>query len=67
MENKRNIAILAHVDAGKTTVSERLLYFSDAISGTGEVDEGLATMDYLLESRSKSSPGRHRERLWKPF
>jgi len=52
-ENKRNIAILAHVDAGKTTVSERLLYFSDAISGTGEVDEGLATMDYLLEEKKR--------------
>jgi len=53
LENKRNIAILAHVDAGKTTVSERLLYFSDAISGTGEVDEGLATMDYLLEEKKR--------------
>jgi elongation factor G len=53
LENKRNIAILAHVNAGKTTVSERLLYFSSAISGTGEVDEGLATMDYLEEERRR--------------
>ena len=53
LENKRNIAILAHVDAGKTTVSERLLYFSDSISGLGEVDEGLATMDYLGEEKKR--------------
>jgi elongation factor G len=49
----RNIAILAHVDAGKTTVSERLLYFSDTIAGLGEVDEGLATMDYLEEEKKR--------------
>jgi elongation factor G len=53
LENKRNIAILAHVNAGKTTVSERLLYFSAAITGTGEVDEGLATMDYLEEEKKR--------------
>jgi elongation factor G len=53
LDNKRNIAILAHVNAGKTTVSERLLYFSSAISGTGEVDEGLATMDYLEEEKKR--------------
>lgn len=53
LENKRNIAILAHVNAGKTTVSERLLYFGAAISGTGEVDEGLATMDYLEEEKKR--------------
>jgi len=52
-EQSRNIAILAHVDAGKTTVSERLLYFSDTIPGTGEVDEGLATMDYLEEEKKR--------------
>jgi len=53
LEQKRNIAILAHVNAGKTTVSERLLYFTSAISGTGEVDEGLATMDYLEEEKKR--------------
>jgi elongation factor G len=49
----RAIAILAHVDAGKTTVSERLLYFSETIPGLGEVDEGLATMDYLEEEKKR--------------
>lgn len=53
LENKRNIAILAHVNAGKTTVAERMLYFSAAIPGTGEVDEGLATMDYLEEEKKR--------------
>ena len=53
LKDKRNIAILAHVDAGKTTVSERLLYFSDSIPGMGEVDEGLATMDYLGEEKKR--------------
>ena len=53
LENKRNIAILAHVNAGKTTLSERLLYFSAAITGTGEVEEGLATMDYLQEEKKR--------------
>jgi elongation factor G len=52
-KDTRNIAILAHVDAGKTTVSERLLYFSEAIPGLGEVDEGLATMDYLEEEKKR--------------
>lgn len=53
VQENRNIAILAHVDAGKTTVSERLLYFSDSIPGLGEVDEGLATMDYLEEEKKR--------------
>lgn len=53
IKDTRNIAILAHVDAGKTTVSERLLYFSEAIPGLGEVDEGLATMDYLEEEKKR--------------
>jgi elongation factor G len=52
-KDTRSIAILAHVDAGKTTVSERLLYFSETIPGLGEVDEGLATMDYLEEEKRR--------------
>lgn len=52
-KDTRNLAILAHVDAGKTTVSERLLYFSESIPGLGEVDEGLATMDYLEEEKKR--------------
>lgn len=49
----RNIAILAHVDAGKTTVSERILFTAREISSVGNVDEGLATMDYLPDEKEK--------------
>jgi len=49
----RNIAILAHVDAGKTTVSERILFTAREISSLGNVDEGLATMDYLPDEKEK--------------
>lgn len=48
-----NIAILAHIDAGKTTLSERLLFLSNKISAMGLVEDGLATMDYLLEEKRR--------------
>lgn len=50
--NRRNIGIIAHVDAGKTTVSERILYYSGAIHSSGEVHHGAATMDW--DDREKS-------------
>ncbi|KAF0305698.1 Elongation factor G [Amphibalanus amphitrite] len=43
----RNVGIIAHIDAGKTTTTERLLYYSGAISAMGEVHDGAATMDFL--------------------
>jgi len=52
-ETLRNLAIVAHIDAGKTTLSERLLYLSHEISSMGEVDDGLATMDYLKEEQKR--------------
>jgi len=49
----KSIAILAHVDAGKTTLSERILYLSKEIETVGDVEEGLATMDYLQTEKEK--------------
>jgi len=51
--NLRNIGIIAHIDAGKTTVSERILYFTARTHKIGEVHDGAATMDYLEEERKR--------------
>ena len=49
----RNIGIISHIDAGKTTVSERILYFSGKIHKIGEVHEGTATMDWMEQEQER--------------
>ena len=51
--NTRNIGIMAHIDAGKTTTTERMLYFTGKVHRIGEVHDGAATMDYMVQEQER--------------
>src|SRR4030042_2624474 len=52
-ENTRNIGIIAHIDAGKTTVTEGVLYLTGKTHKIGEVHEGEATMDWMEQEKER--------------
>ncbi|OJF76251.1 MAG: translation elongation factor G [Treponema sp. CETP13] len=53
MKYMRNIGIMAHVDAGKTTTTERILYYTGKIHCIGEIDDGAATMDWMAQEQDR--------------
>jgi elongation factor G len=53
LRNTRNIGIMAHIDAGKTTTTERVLYYTGVSYKVGEVHEGTATMDWMVQEQER--------------
>jgi elongation factor G len=53
LQRTRNIGIIAHIDAGKTTTTERILFYTGKVHRPGEVHEGTATMDWMVQERER--------------
>ncbi|MCM8800704.1 MAG: elongation factor G [Candidatus Omnitrophica bacterium] len=53
LEKLRNIGLIAHIDAGKTTTTERMLFYTGKTYKIGEVDEGTATMDWMIQEQER--------------
>nr|AKQ01563.1 fusA-3, elongation factor G, elongation factor G [uncultured delta proteobacterium Rifle_16ft_4_minimus_1997] len=60
LDKTRNIGIMAHIDAGKTTTTERILYYTGITYKIGEVDEGTATMDWMVQEQERQT-----ETVWR--
>jgi len=53
LTHTRNIGIMAHIDAGKTTVTERILYYTGRVHRIGDVDDGTTTMDWMVQEQER--------------
>jgi len=56
LKDVRNIGIMAHIDAGKTTTTERILYYTGRLHKLGEVHDGAATMDWMDQEKERKYP-----------
>src|SRR3989337_342414 len=53
LEKVRNIGIIAHIDAGKTTTTERILFYTGRSYKLGDIDEGTTVMDWMVQERER--------------
>ena len=64
LEHTRNIGIAAHIDAGKTTCTERVLFYSGVVHKIGEVHDGGATTDWMEQERARNYYNLSRNIMW---
>ncbi len=63
LQRYRNFGIMAHIDAGKTTCSERILYYTGKSHNIGEVHDGAATMDWMEQEQERGITSNHHNLL----